>query len=103
MHAIIGAKELSALLKKMKPKTTRFKSMRDPAAKITAGGGSIILIGEFENSVSAPAEVIEPGSGDIPLDSAIRILSTYAKNAKIELRVEPGAFWIDKMKISISS
>lgn len=100
MHVIIEANDFSALLKKMKPKTKRFKFMLGSNVQITAGSNTIILIGDFENSVSAPAEVIVPGSGDFPLDPVIRVLSTYEKSAKINIRCEPGIFWLDKLKIS---
>lgn len=99
MRARVDAKEFLGLLRTMKPKSARTKAMRDPVVKITAGGSAIILVGYFENSTSAPAEILEPGSGTIPLTAAIRVLSTYPKKTKVELKAEPGAFWLDKMKI----
>jgi hypothetical protein len=100
MHVIIEANDFSDLLKKMKPKTKRFKSMVGSNVQITADSKTIILIGDFENSIEASAEVIEPGRGNFPLDSVIKILSTYKKSVKINIRCEPGVFWLDRFKIS---
>jgi hypothetical protein len=100
MRVVVNVDDLIAALKTMKPKLARGKALRDPTVKLTAGGQAVELLGEFENSTSAPAEVLEPGACVISLNTVIRVLSTYPKKAKIKLRSESGAYWIDKMRLS---
>lgn len=104
MRVRVGVKEFLALLRTMKPKAAAAKGLRsNPEVRITAGGSTMVLIGDFENSASAPAEVIEPGSGVIPLTSTIRLLTTYPKKAIVELKAEPGVLWLDKLKLTTST
>jgi len=70
----------------MKPKLLRALTLRDPTMKLAAVAQTIELLGEFENSSSVPAEVLELGASAISLNPVIRVLSTYPKIAKIELR-----------------
>ena len=102
MRFRIDVKSFLVLLKTMKPKSARTKALRDPTVKITGGGTTIILVGDFENSASAPAEILEPGTGVIALTPCIRLLATYPTKALVEVKAEPGAFWLDKMRIPVS-
>lgn len=101
MRAVVEAKAFRDVLKGMKPRSKRIKIMRDPVARVTAGGTSIVLLGEFENSASVAAEVIEAGSGVVPIRTAIDALAAYPGKAKVEIRSEEGAFWIDKFRIPV--
>lgn len=100
MRVVVNVNDFIAVLKMMKPKLAKGKALRDPTVKLTAGGQAVELLGEFENSTSVPAEVLEPGACVISLNPVIRVLSTYPKKAKVELKSETGAFWIDKMRLS---
>ena len=101
MRAIVEAKALRDVLKGMKPRSDRIKIMRDPVARVTAGGTSIVLLGEFENSSSVAAEVLAAGAGVIPIRTAVDVLAPYPKKANVEIRSEEGAFWIDKLRIPV--
>lgn len=101
MRAIVEAKAFRDVLKGMKPRSKRIKIMRDPVARVTAGGASLVLLGEFANSASVAAEIVEAGSGDIPIRTALDALAPYPNKAKIEVRSEIGAFWIDKAKLPV--
>ncbi len=70
MRVVVNVNEFSAVLKTMKPKLARGKALRDPTVKLTAGGQVVELLGDFENSNSVPAEVLEPGA---PSSAANRI------------------------------
>lgn len=100
MRIVVKVIDFVAALERMKPKIARGKALRDPTVRLATRGQAVELLGEFENSTTAPAEVLEPGACAISLNPVIRVLSTYPKNAKIEFRSELGAYWIDKMRIS---
>jgi len=99
MRIIMNANDFATVLKTMKPKVARLKAFRDPTVELTASGSTVALVGDFDNSSSLPAEVLEPGACVVSLNTVIRVLSTYPKKAKIELRAESGAYWLDKMKL----
>jgi len=72
----IHVNDFSAVLKTMKPKLLRALTLRDPTMKLAAVAQTIELLGEFENSSSVPAEVLELGASAISLNPVIRVLST---------------------------
>ncbi|MBP9156090.1 MAG: hypothetical protein KBF48_14215 [Xanthomonadales bacterium] len=91
MRATVDVKSLLDVLKGMKPKASRTKMMRGPVVRAITGGGTIVLLGEFENSASLMAEIFAPGETAIPVRPAINLLSTYPKKAKVEISSEQGA------------
>lgn len=102
MRSTVDVKSLLDVLKGMKPKSSRTKLMRETVVRAIAGGSSIVLLGEFENSASVAAEISVPGEAIIPVRTAINLLSTYPKKAKVEISAQPGAVWFDKLRIPVA-
>ena len=101
MLATVDALALRLALKRLKPRS-RFRSMREPTIEITAGGDALVLVGTLETSASVAADITQAGSARIPLDAAIKLLSTYPKGSKVILRTEPSAIWFDKLRLPFS-
>ncbi len=97
MHATVDAQALRNALLRLKPRTGRFRSLREPAIEINAGGTAVVLVGTLDSGASITAVVHQAGSASIPLEAAIRLLSTYSKGASVMIRSEPGKVWFDKL------
>ena len=102
MKAQVSAHELKDALKRLKPRA-KYRSMHESHVTATAGGGSLVLLGTLDNSASLAAMVAAPGRGIIPLDSAIRVLSTYDKKSSVVIRAAAGELWIDQLRFIVPS
>ena len=100
MHATVDAISLAKALKQLQPRA-KFKSMQERFVTATAGGSSIVFVGSLDSSASVDAVVNQSGSAAIPLDAAIRLLKTYGKSDRVEIRSEVGATFLDKVRFSI--
>lgn len=68
---------------------------------MNAGGSALVLIGTLDNGASVAAAVHQAGSASVPLESAIRLLTTYPKGATVVIRSEPGKVWFDKLSFNL--
>jgi hypothetical protein len=100
MKAVVNAHELKTALARLKPRA-KYRSMRESHVTATAGGGSLVLLGTLDNSASLAAVVDTPGQGIIPLDSAIRVLSTYDKKSSVVIQASAGELWIDQLRFAV--
>jgi hypothetical protein len=100
MHATVDAHALRSALGRLKPRAGRLRSLRETDIEMTAGGNALVLLGTLDSSASVPAVVHQGGSARIPLDSAIRLLATYAKGTSVALRSEPGKLWFDRFSFT---
>lgn len=100
MDIEVSACELLTLLRGFKPRG-RARSFREPNVRATAGGNMLILMGSFDNSTSIPVKVNLPGSAGLPLDPALRLLSTYKGDEVIRIRADGAWLWIGQVKLPL--
>jgi hypothetical protein len=97
MRAVVNAAALAKLLRTMRG---RGRS-RETFVQVSGAGASLVLLGSHANGTSLEALVHEPGSGYMPVESAVRVLAIYPKRASVVIACEADAFWIDKLRLPI--
>lgn len=100
MKATVNVHEFKAALARLKPRA-KYRSMHESHVAGTAGGGNLVLTGTLDSGASLAAVVDTPGQCMIPLESAIRVLSTYDGKRTVTIRAEPGGFWIEQLRFSV--
>ena len=69
---------------------------------VTAGGEALVFLSEIDCSESIPAAVTASGTGKIPHESTLRIMSSFKKGSKVELRLESDCLWIGQLRLPMS-
>lgn len=100
MKVTIDAHELRQALQRLQP-SRRYKSMQESLVTATAGGSALVITGSLDSSASVDAQVHQAGSASIPLEMAIKLLGTYGKGSRIDVRSEPDAIFFDKVRFSL--
>ncbi len=96
MRVTVDAHALRNALGRLKPRTSRFRSLREAGVEITVEGDALVLSGTLDSQASVPAAVDQGGAARIPLTPAIRLLGTYGKGASVVIWAEPGKVWFDR-------
>ena len=101
MKIEVESKSFATCLAKMKPNRKMIKE-KEPI-EIIATDNVVMLIGSLDSSAAVEAKVISPGRGHLPLEPVLRVLKIYKKDTTIQLQIEGGFFWVDKMKFKLET
>lgn len=82
MEFEIVPSEMLQTLKRLMPRRKQI-AKQGPLVTLTAGGGVLVLAGEFDNSWSLPAIVKSAGSCTVDLASLLGRLKTYDPKAAL--------------------